>query len=190
MQKLLSQVRRCIRDYQMISPGDRIAVGVSGGKDSLALLVLLAALRQQWPAPFSLEAVTLDLGYPEMDFAPVEALCRRLAVPYHLVPTQIREIVFDARQEQNPCGLCARLRRGALNSKALALGCNKVALGHHYDDALETFALSLVYEGRLSCFLPAAGDEGAALRAGGALSGPEGPYLRRAAALSPARLAA
>lgn len=154
MQKLLSQVRRCIRDYQMISPGDRIAVGVSGGKDSLALLVLLAALRQQWPAPFSLEAVTLDLGYPEMDFAPVEALCRRLAVPYHLVPTQIREIVFDARQEENPCGLCARLRRGALNSKALALGCNKVALGHHYDDALETFALSLVYEGRLSCFLP------------------------------------
>lgn len=154
MQKLLSQVRRCIRDYQMISPGDRIAVGVSGGKDSLALLVLLAALRQQWPAPFSLEAVTLDLGYPEMDFAPVEALCRRLAVPYHLVPTQIREIVFDARQEENPCGLCARLRRGALNSKALALGCNKVALGHHYDDALETFALSLVYEGRISCFLP------------------------------------
>lgn len=154
MQKLLSQVRRCIRDYQMISPGDRIAVGVSGGKDSLALLVLLAALRQQWPAPFSLEAVTLDLGYPEMDFAPVAELCRRLAVPYHLVPTQIREIVFDARKEANPCALCARLRRGALNSKALALGCNKVALGHHYDDALETFALSLVYEGRLSCFLP------------------------------------
>lgn len=154
MQKLLSQVRRCIRDYQMISPGDRIAVGVSGGKDSLTLLVLLAALRQQGSAPFALEAVTLEMGDPKMDFSPVAQLCRRLAVPYHLVPTQIREIVFDARKEANPCALCAKLRRGILNSQALALGCNKVALGHHYDDALETFALSLVYEGRLSCFLP------------------------------------
>lgn len=154
MQKLLSPLRRCIRDYQMISPGDRIAVGISGGKDSLALLVLLAALRQQGPVPFQLEAITLDMGYPEMDFAPVAALCRKLEVPYHICPTQIRQIVFDLRREENPCALCAKLRRGALNAQALALGCNKVALGHHYDDALETLALSLIYEGRLSCFFP------------------------------------
>ena len=154
MQKLLSQVRKCIRDYQMLSPGDRVAVGVSGGKDSLALLRLLAELRDHSAVPFELLAVTLDMGYEEMDFSPVADLCARLQVPYTLRQTQIREIVFDIRKEENPCALCAKLRRGILNETAVELGANKVALGHHYDDTVETFALSLIYEGRISCFLP------------------------------------
>lgn len=154
MQKLLSQVRKCVRDYQMLSPGDRVAVGVSGGKDSLALLRLLAELRDHSAVPFELLAVTLDMGYEEMDFSPVADLCARLQVPYTLRRTQIREIVFDMRKEENPCALCAKLRRGILNETAVALGANKVALGHHYDDTVETFALSLIYEGRISCFLP------------------------------------
>lgn len=154
MQKLLSQVRKCVRDYQMLSPGDRVAVGVSGGKDSLALLRLLAELRDHSAVPFELLAVTLDMGYEEMDFSPVADLCARLQVPYTLRRTQIREIVFDIRKEENPCALCAKLRRGILNETAVALGANKVALGHHYDDTVETFALSLIYEGRISCFLP------------------------------------
>ena len=154
MQKLLSQVRKCIRDYQMLSPGDRVAVGVSGGKDSLALLRLLAELRDHSAVPFELLAVTLDMGYEEMDFSPVADLCARLQIPYTLRRTQIREIVFDIRKEENPCALCAKLRRGILNETAVALGANKVALGHHYDDTVETFALSLIYEGRISCFLP------------------------------------
>ena len=154
MQKLLSQVRKCIRDYQMLSPGDRVAVGVSGGKDSLALLRLLAELRDHSAVPFELLAVTLDMGYEEMDFSPVADLCARLQVPYTLRRTQIREIVFDIRKEENPCALCAKLRRGILNETAVALGANKVALGHHYDDTVETFALSLIYEGRISCFQP------------------------------------
>ena len=154
MQKLLSQVRKCIRDYQMLSPGDRVAVGVSGGKDSLALLRLLAELRDHSAVPFELLAVTLDMGYEEMDFSPVADLCARLQVPYPLRRTQIREIVFDIRKEENPCALCAKLRRGILNETAVELGANKVALGHHYDDTVETFALSLIYEGRISCFQP------------------------------------
>lgn len=154
MQKLLSQVRKCIRDYQMLSPGDRVAVGVSGGKDSVALLRLLAELRDHSAVPFELLAVTLDMGYEEMDFSPVADLCARLQIPYTLRQTQIREIVFDIRKEENPCALCAKLRRGILNETAVALGANKVALGHHYDDTVETFALSLIYEGRISCFLP------------------------------------
>ena len=154
MQKLLSQVRKCIRDYQMLSPGDRVAVGVSGGKDSLALLRLLAELRDHSAVPFELLAVTLDMGYEEMDFSPVADLCARLQVPYTLRRTQIREIVFDIRKEENPCALCAKLRRGILNETAVELGAHKVALGHHYDDTVETFALSLIYEGRISCFLP------------------------------------
>ncbi len=154
MQKLLSQVRKCVRDYNMLEPGDRVAIGVSGGKDSLALLRLLAELRDHSPVPFSLQAVTLDLGYAEMDFTPVADLCKRLKVPYTVKKTQIREIVFDIRKEENPCALCAKLRRGILNDAALELGANKVALGHHYDDAIETFMLSMIYEGRLSSFLP------------------------------------
>ena len=154
MQKLMSQVRKCVRDYDMLQPGDRVAIGVSGGKDSLVLLRLMAELRDHSPIPFTLHAVTLDMGYEEMDFSPVADLCGRLNVPYTVKQTQIREIVFDIRKEENPCALCAKLRRGILNDAALELGANKVALGHHYDDAIETFMLSMVYEGRLSSFLP------------------------------------
>jgi len=154
MQKLMSQVRKCVRDYNMLEPGDRVVAGVSGGKDSLALLRLMAELRDHSPVPFSLHAVTLDMGYEEMDFSPVAELCARLQVPYTVKQTQSREIVFDIRKEENPCALCAKLRRGILNDAALELGANKVALGHHYDDAIETFLLSMIYEGRLSSFLP------------------------------------
>ena len=154
MQKLMSQVRKCVRDYNMLETGDRVVAGVSGGKDSLALLRLMAELRDHSPVPFSLHAVTLDMGYEEMDFSPVAELCARLQVPYTVKQTQIREIVFDIRKEENPCALCAKLRRGILNDAALELGANKVALGHHYDDAIETFLLSMIYEGRLSSFLP------------------------------------
>lgn len=154
MQKLMSQVRKCVRDYNMLEPGDRVVAGVSGGKDSLALLRLMAELRDHSPVQFSLHAVTLDMGYEEMDFSPVAELCARLKVPYTVKQTQIREIVFDIRKEENPCALCAKLRRGILNDAALELGANKVALGHHYDDAIETFLLSMIYEGRLSSFLP------------------------------------
>lgn len=154
MQKLMSPVRKCVRDYDMLQPGDRVVAGVSGGKDSLALLRLMAELRDHSPVPFTLHAVTLDMGYEEMDFSPVADLCARLEVPYTVKQTQIREIVFDIRKEENPCALCAKLRRGILNDAALELGANKVALGHHYDDAIETFMLSMIYEGRISSFLP------------------------------------
>ncbi|MBR5537731.1 MAG: tRNA 2-thiocytidine biosynthesis protein TtcA [Clostridia bacterium] len=154
MQKLMSLVRKCVRDYDMLQPGDRVVAGVSGGKDSLALLRLMAELRDHSPVPFTLHAVTLDMGYEEMDFSPVADLCQRLEVPYAVKHTQIREIVFDIRKEENPCALCAKMRRGILNDAALELGANKVALGHHYDDAIETFMLSMIYEGRISSFLP------------------------------------
>lgn len=154
MQTMLSMLRSCIDDYQMIRPGDKIAVGVSGGKDSLALLRLLAELRQFYPVPFELHAITLHMGYQEMDFTGVTNLCRELQIPYTLRQTDIKHIIFDIRKEANPCALCAKMRRGALNDEARKLGCNKVALGHHFDDAIETFFLSLVYEGRISCFLP------------------------------------
>lgn len=147
-------VRRCIDDYAMLAPGDRVAVGLSGGKDSMALLAALDRLRRFYPAPFALEAVIVDLGLPGMDFAPAEAWCRGLGIPCTVVKTQIYEIVFEARRERNPCSLCAKMRRGALNSAAAAHGCGKLALGHHFDDAVETFMLSLLYEGRLNCFEP------------------------------------
>lgn len=154
MQKLLGLVRRCADDYHMIEEGDRIAVGVSGGKDSLTLLVLLAGLREFYPKHFELEAVTIDMGLGGMDFSGVAELCRKLAVPYTLKTTQIGPVIFDYRKEANPCSLCAKMRRGALNEILLARGINKVALGHHYDDAVETFLMSLLFEGRLSCFEP------------------------------------
>ena len=147
-------VRRCVDDYGMIAPGDRIAVGISGGKDSLVLLASLAYLRRYYPSPFALEGITIDTGFPGMDFSGVEKMCGELGVPYTRVPTDIREIVFDARQEENPCSLCSKMRRGALNTTMKEHGCNKLALGHHFDDAVETFLMSLLFEGRLSCFKP------------------------------------
>lgn len=153
MQKLLSYLRRGVDDYKMINENDHITVGVSGGKDSLALLVGLASLKRFYPKSFKLSAVTLDMGFG-MDFSPVAQLCDELGVEYVLKKTDIAEILFDIRKETNPCSLCAKMRRGALHDAALELGSHKVALGHHNDDALDTFMLSLVYEGRVNCFSP------------------------------------
>ena len=154
MQKMLSYVRRAVDQYHMINEGDTIAVGVSGGKDSLVLLAALANLRRFYPNHFTLKAITLDMGYEEMDFSPIARLCEQLEVEYIIRPTDIKTIVFDIRNEENPCSLCAKMRRGALNDTAKLNGCNKVALGHHYDDVIETLMMSLLYEGRINCFLP------------------------------------
>lgn len=154
MQRMMGLVRRCIEDYRMIEPGDRIAVGVSGGKDSLTLLTLLAALREYVPYSYDLTAITIDMGLGGMDFSPVERLCERLGVPYSRVETEIGPIIFEHRKENNPCSLCAKMRRGALNQALLEQGYSKVALGHHYDDAVETFLMSLLFEGRIGCFEP------------------------------------
>lgn len=153
MQRLIGLVRRCTQDYNMISPGDRIGVGVSGGKDSIALLVFLEELRKYEHIPFDLEAVTVDLGFG-MDFSPIEDLCKKLDVPFTLVKTEIAPVIFDYRKEKNPCSMCAKMRRGAINQALLDRSLNKLALGHHYDDAVETFMMSLLYEGRISCFQP------------------------------------
>ncbi len=154
MQAILSHVRRCIEDYEMIAPGDRIAIGVSGGKDSLILLYAMARLKEFYPVPFELHALTVHPGVPEMDFGPVAELCEQLNVPYHIIQTEIFDIIFNHRKEKNPCSMCAKMRRGAIHNSMKELGLNKIALGHHFDDAVETFFLSLFYEGRLSCFQP------------------------------------
>ena len=154
MQRMMGLMRRCIDDYRMIEPNDKITVGVSGGKDSLTLLTLLAALREYYPEPYDLTAITIDMGLPGMDFSPVEDYCAKLGVPFRRIPTQIGPIIFEYRKEKNPCSMCAKMRRGALNQALLAQGFHKVALGHHYDDAVETFLMSLLFEGRLSCFQP------------------------------------
>lgn len=153
MQKLIGLVRRCVEDYRMIEAGDRIGVGVSGGKDSLALLVFLAELKKYFPDSFYLEAITIDMGLG-MDYNGIEKLCRELEVPFTLVKTEIAPIIFDHRKEKNPCSMCAKMRRGALNQTLLEHNLNKLALGHHYDDAVETFLMSLLFEGRISCFQP------------------------------------
>ena len=145
MQKILSLLRRCVEDYQMIAPGERVAVGVSGGKDSLLLLAGLAA-----PGL----AAHLLRQLPGMDLSPVADWCRREGIPFHRIPTQMYHVIFETRQEKNPCALCAKMRRGSLHTALREAGIHKVALGHHYDDAVETFFLSLFYEGRLSCFHP------------------------------------
>lgn len=153
MQKIVGLVRRCVEDYNMIESGDRIGVGVSGGKDSLALLVLLAELQKYNHKPFTIEAITIDMGLG-MDYTQIENLCKDLDIPFHLIKTEIAPIIFDHRKEKNPCSMCSKMRRGALNQALLDLGLNKLALGHHYDDAVETFVMSLIYEGRISCFQP------------------------------------
>ena len=153
MNKLIGLVRRCVEDYNMIAPGDRIGVGVSGGKDSLALLMFLAELRKYHSSPYVLEAITIDLGLG-MDYSGIAQLCEKLDVPFTLVETQIAPVIFDYRKEKNPCSMCSKMRRGALNQALLDRGLNKLALGHHYDDAAETFLMSLLFEGRISCFQP------------------------------------
>ena len=153
MQKLIGLVRRCVQDYKMIEEGDRIGVGVSGGKDSVALLAFLTELRKYNDKSFDIEAITIDMGLG-MDYTPIAQLCEKLDVKFHLIKTEIGPIIFDYRKEKNPCSMCSKMRRGALNQAILERGMNKLALGHHYDDAVETFMMSLIYEGRISCFQP------------------------------------
>ncbi len=147
-------IRKAVDDYNMIDEGDKIAVGVSGGKDSLLLLLAMKHLQSYYPKHFELEAITIELGFDGMDFTPVKELCEELDIPYTCLKTDIKEIVFDVRKEDNPCSLCAKMRRGALNDAIKARGISKLALGHHFDDAVETFMMSLLFEGRLSCFRP------------------------------------
>jgi len=154
LQKLLSCVRRAVDDYNMIEYGDKIAVGVSGGKDSISLLVALAEMRRFYPNQYEIEAITVSLGFDGTDFGDIKKLCDKLNVRYTLVETQIGQIVFEKRKEDNPCSLCAKMRKGALNIAAENLGCNKVALGHNRDDVVETFLMSLIFEGRINCFSP------------------------------------
>ena len=154
MQHILGLVRRCVEDYRMIAPNDRLAVGVSGGKDSLLTLVALAQLRRFYPIPFTLEAITLEMGMPGMDFSPVAALCETLEVPYQRIQVPVYQIVFEERREKNPCSLCAKLRRGSLNTALTERGIHKIALGHHYDDAIESLLMNLLFEGRIGCFQP------------------------------------
>lgn len=158
MERILSLVRRCVEDYDMIKPGDRVAVGVSGGKDSLLLLTALTKLRKFYPVPYEVEAFTLDMGHADgvegMDFSRVADYCGELGVPYTLLKSEMQHIIFDLRREKNPCSLCAKMRRGALHNALLERDVRKIALGHHHDDAVETFFMSLIFEGRLSCFQP------------------------------------
>lgn len=154
MKRVLSFVRRAADDYEMIKDDDKVAVGVSAGKDSLTLLCALAELRRFYPNKFELCAVTVDMGFEGADFSAIQTLCDELGVEYHIVPTQISKIIFDVRKEKNPCSLCAKMRRGALYNYAREIGFTTVALGHHFDDVVETFMLNLFYEGRLGCFQP------------------------------------
>ncbi len=154
MKEILGCIRRADQDFGMIEDGDRVAVGVSGGKDSLLLLYALSLYRRFSPHPFTLQAVTLTMGLEPFDLSGVQALCDRLEVPYVVRETQIGRIVFEECREKNPCALCAKMRRGALNDLCRELGVTKLALGHHRDDALETLLMSLLYEGRLHTFQP------------------------------------
>ena len=151
--RLLSLVRQAVDEYEMIEEGDRIAVGISGGKDSITLLFALNSLRKFYPKKFEIEAVTVDVG-ADMDFSPVKTLCDELSVHYTVINTEIKRIVFDEVKEKNPCSLCAKMRKGSLNEAIKELGCNKVAYAHHRDDVVETMMLSLMYEGRFHTFSP------------------------------------
>ncbi len=154
LQRLLSLVRQAVDTYGLIEDNDHIAVGLSGGKDSLTLLYALNGLKRFYPHPFTLSAITVDLGLGTMNLEPVRELCAKLEIPYSIVPTEIGTILFETRKEKNPCSLCAKMRKGALNQKALELGCNKIAYAHHRDDVIETMLMSLFYEGRFHCFSP------------------------------------
>ena len=154
LQQLLSYTRKAVDDYQMIDDGDHIAVGISGGKDSLTLLYALHGLKRFYPKNFTLSAITVDLGYEKFDTEPLRTLCEELEVPYTVVKTEIAHILFEERKESNPCSLCAKMRKGALNDAVKAMGCNKVAYAHHKDDIIETMLLSLIFEGRFHSFSP------------------------------------
>ncbi|MDD6278707.1 MAG: ATP-binding protein [Oscillospiraceae bacterium] len=156
MQKILGYMRKAIQEFDLIHDGDRICVGVSGGKDSVILLNGLILLKRFIGIDYSLTAVTLDPGFngETGDYSPIAELCESSGIEYHVIPTQIGEIVFNVRNETNPCSLCARMRRGALHDATLKYGCNKIALGHNFDDAVETFMMNLFTEGRIGCFSP------------------------------------
>lgn len=154
LQRLLSLTRKAIDDYQMIEDGDKIAVGISGGKDSLTLLYALASLQRFYPKKFTIIAVTVDLGYESFDLSPVRQLCDELQVEYHIIKTDIAKIIFSDENHSSPCSLCAKLRKGALNNAVAELGCTKVAYAHHMDDIVETMFLSMIFEGRFYSFSP------------------------------------
>ena len=154
IEHILSHTRKAVEEYDMISQGDKIAVGVSGGKDSLALLCALAKLKRVIGLDYTVVAITIDMGFEGMDFSPIKKLCDELEIEYRVVKTEIYEIIFNVRQEKSPCSLCARMRRGALHDAAKDAGCNKIALGHHFDDVIETFMLNLFFEGRIGSFSP------------------------------------
>jgi len=154
LRKLLSTTRKCIDTYGLIEEGDHIAVGVSGGKDSLSLLIAMNELRKFYPKAFSLSAITVNLGFDNLRLDAVQELCKRLEVPYHIVETNIADVLFEIRKEKNPCALCAKLRKGAINDKAKELGVNKIAYAHHRNDMLETVMMAMLYEGRYYTFSP------------------------------------
>ena len=154
LQQLLSQIRKAIDDYHMIEEGDKIAVGISGGKDSLTLLNGLHGLQRFYPKNFELHAITVDLGFDNLNLSEIQQMCDRLHIPYTILKTDIADIIFEQRKEKNPCSLCAKMRKGALNDAIKAAGCNKVAYAHHKDDVVETMLLSLIYEGRFHTFSP------------------------------------
>lgn len=154
LQRLLSLTRKAVEDYNMIEDGDRIAIGVSGGKDSLTLLYALKNLQRFYPKHFELIAVTVDLGFSDFDLSPIKELCQKLDISYHIVNTDIAQVVFEKRKDSSPCSLCAKMRKGALNQAIKELGCNKIAYAHHQDDVIETMFLSLIYEGRFYSFSP------------------------------------
>lgn len=154
LQQLMSQTRRAIDDYGMIHTGDKIAIGISGGKDSLTLLYALHGLQRFYPEKFDLEAITVDLGNPDFDLSHIRHLCETMQIPYTVVRTEIAQIVFEERKEKNPCSLCAKMRKGALNDAVKKLGCNKIAYAHHKDDIVETMMMSLIYEGHFYSFPP------------------------------------
>ncbi len=154
LQKVLSYIRRAADDYHMIESGDKIAVGISGGKDSLTLLYGLHGLMRFYPEPFTIHAVTVDLGFDNLNLSKIKELCTQLEVPYTIVKTDIANIIFHERKETNPCSLCSKMRKGALNEAIKAVGCNKVAYAHHKDDVVETMLMSLIYEGRFHTFSP------------------------------------
>ena len=154
LQKLYSYVRRALDDYHMIEAGDKVALGISGGKDSLTLLYAMAGLRHFYPIPFELMAVSVDLGFENFDLSPIQNLCKELQVEYHVIETNIQNLIFQDETQQSPCSLCARMRKGALNNYVLAHNCNKVAYAHHMDDMIHTMMLSMIYEGRFYSFPP------------------------------------
>ena len=154
LQQVLSYVRKAADDYRMIENGDKIAIGISGGKDSLTLLWALKHLKRFYPASFDIHAVTVDLGFKNLNLERIKDLCKELEVEYTIVETDIAKVIFEDRQEDNPCSLCSKMRKGALNQAVKGLDCNKIAYAHHKDDVVETMLLSLIYEGRFHTFAP------------------------------------